>query len=104
MSDSPTVEKTAKPKAAPVAAKGKAQTREYVVLARTDGPEGLTRIVGTFPALTDTGALDAALVANPKLSREATYVAIAARHYTPRTGKIETTTKGLDTITKHRWS
>ncbi|MEJ7788023.1 MAG: hypothetical protein WKF96_24755 [Solirubrobacteraceae bacterium] len=95
----------AKPEVAKTPAK-KTDAREYVVLglAKNGGDSDITRIPGTFQALTDTAALNAMLVANPDLDKEGTYVAIAARHYTPRTGEIETTTKGLDTITRHRWT
>lgn len=95
----------AKPEAAKTPAK-KNDAREYVVLnlAKNGGDSDILRITGTFKALTDTGALDAMLIANTDLDKESTYVAIPVRNYNPRTGKIETTQKGLDTITKHRWT
>lgn len=104
MADSTPVPVPAKPK--PKVAPAKSTERQYVVLKiDADTPAlNITRIDGTFAAVTDAAALDAMLVANPKLDREGTYVAIAERHYTPRKGKIETTTKGLDTITKHLWT
>ena len=93
--------KPAAPAAKPKTPAKKNDAREYVVLSFDDHIE---RIGETYKALTDTAALDAMLIANTDLDKEGTYVAIPVRNYNPRTGKIETTQKGLDTITKHRWT